>query len=786
MQCKLPSVPFPRLHPRLLALLWLACFAVGCAKIGRVLPKTARRKVDGDVVRDITFEGNGGAIVKAVSGQSDYQLRSQLTVHHAPFGAFTFPFEYAQEVEPFHAEILSKDAYRLEVWYAHHGWFDARVVGWEIRRVRPQKQRKAGVVDVTGYLDPGPRSTIGAFAVDGTGPTTSLIGHQVERTGFVHAGDLFDLQMVFDTRDMLLEQLRNYGFAYATVVVDIDAYPDTHTVDVTLHATPGILARIGTITVSGNEAVDEAVIRDVIRLTQGDTYRVDTIRDAQRHLFDMGLFSMVTVSPRLDDPTAKDVPVQVTINESLFRTLRLGGGVDYDGQFKPRLSATFRHMNLFGALIRFELHGEYGYASRASGAGTEIVAKVRADLSQPRLFDSRRFGLLGSVGIERNLQSAEFPFVRPTADATISWRPKDAIVVTFGPHLEQYRYLDFQGPAAFAAKALFGEGFKNPYTLTTVDANLVIDWRAGDLLSPDGGSITTIGVRQAVPFGAHDFFYTEVQADWHGYASPNLRSVEPHVKGDKDTPSWAAAAGKTALRTVVPEVFALRTHGKALFPWEQRALPYPERAFLGGPTDMRGFRTDQIGPNDCVCLYQPARSGGFDIQNTLDSAYDGLRRILGQNVPRRPVVKPGDPFTGVPGTGQDVQQIYLPEGGSFAAVLSGEMRYDLRTDITGVLFADVGLLHDTWNFKGVGLSDLRFGYGAGLRYASPIGPIRIDTTFRPIYPEDWGPTEFSNCRLVDRIPRAFDLLSTGAGNRDLADRRVPFAWNIFLGIGQAI
>lgn len=776
---------------RVIALLCLAVVAVSCSKdghfkLGRLLPHSARHRTDGDVVRDIGFDGNGQFVGKALSGQSDYQLRSQLTASKAPFGAFTFPFDYFQELEPFHAEILSKDAYKLEVWYAHHGWFDAKVVGWEIRRVHPQRKRKAGVVDITGYLDPGPRSTIRAFKIDGADTNTSLIAHTVERVGFVHAHDLFDLQTVFDTRDLLLAQLKDHGFAYASVVVDIDAYPETHTVDVTLHLTPGILAIIGPITVSGNKAVDESVIRDVIRLDQGEAYRFSDILSAQRHLFDMGLFSMVTVSPHLDDPTLKEIPVDVSVSESLFRTLRLGGGVDYDGQFKPRVSGTFRHMNLFGDLIRFELHGEYGYATRASGAGTEIVAKVKADLSQPRLFDSRRFGVLTSVGIERNLQNAEFPFLRPTAAATLTWRPKDAIVATFGPHLEQYRYLDFQGPAAFAAKSLFGDGFRNPYTLTTLDANLVIDWRKGDTLSPTGGTISTLGLRQAVPFRADDFFYTEFDGDWHGYWSPKTHDLAPHVKGDKESPSWGATAAHAVGRGLLPEVIALRGHGKVLFPEAGRALPYPERAFLGGPTDMRGFRTDQIGPNDCVCLYQPARSGGFDIQNTLDSAYNGVRRFLGQNVPPRKVTKPGDPFTGVPGTGQDVQQIYLPQGGAFAAATSLELRYDLRSDITGVAFVDAGLLEDTLNFKGLGLADFRVGYGFGFRYSSPIGPIRLDSTFRPIYPEDWGPQEYINCRLADRVPRAFDLLSTGVGNRDLTGRSTPFAWNIFLGIGQAI
>ena len=52
-------------------------------------------------------------------------------------------------------DVLKADSHRLELWYAHHGWFDARFGGWEIRRAREASARRAGVVDLLGHVHPG-------------------------------------------------------------------------------------------------------------------------------------------------------------------------------------------------------------------------------------------------------------------------------------------------------------------------------------------------------------------------------------------------------------------------------------------------------------------------------------------------------------------------------------------------------------------------------------------------------------------------------------------------------
>jgi outer membrane protein assembly factor BamA len=66
----------------------------------------------------------------------------------------------------------------------------------------------------------------------------------------------------------------------------------------------------------------------------------------------------------------------------------------------------------------------------------------------------------------------------------------------------------------------------------------------------------------------------------------------------------------------------------------------------------------------------------------------------------------------------------LPIGGDSMFALSEEVRAVLRGNLGAVLFVDAG---NVWaSSGGINLSDLRFAVGPGLRYQTPVGPIRFD------------------------------------------------------------
>jgi outer membrane protein insertion porin family len=100
-------------------------------------------------------------------------------------------------------------------------------------------------------------------------------------------------------------------------------------------------------------------------------------------------------------------------------------------------------------------------------------------------------------------------------------------------------------------------------------------------------------------------------------------------------------------------------------------LPLPERFFAGGDYGPRGFPVDGVGP-------KAVGSGG---------------------------------------------QLY-PTGGNALVLGGAEMRYNVTRSLQVASFLDTGNVYP--ETQDVALSDLRWSAGLGLRYRTPIGPVRLD------------------------------------------------------------
>ena len=117
------------------------------------------------------------------------------------------------------------------------------------------------------------------------------------------------------------------------------------------------------------------------------------------------------------------------------------------------------------------------------------------------------------------------------------------------------------------------------------------------------------------------------------------------------------------------------------------AVPLFERLFAGGSTSVRGYQRRRLGP------------------------------LAGENC-------------------EENEEECNPVGGEALLEGSAELRFPLFGNFRGVVFVDAG---NVWQRPGdIELSDLRYTPGIGLRYATPIGPVRVDAGFKT-RSEDPGP-----------------------------------------------
>jgi outer membrane protein insertion porin family len=114
-------------------------------------------------------------------------------------------------------------------------------------------------------------------------------------------------------------------------------------------------------------------------------------------------------------------------------------------------------------------------------------------------------------------------------------------------------------------------------------------------------------------------------------------------------------------------VVALSARGGLAWPHRDTIeVPIHERFYLGGGTTVRGFTQDAVGPR---------------------------------------------------------RQSPVPTGGDSMVLFNVELRRNLTKEFGLVLFYDTG---NVWTGQVLNLNDLRASYGAGIRYGTPVGPLRID------------------------------------------------------------
>jgi outer membrane protein assembly complex protein YaeT len=84
-----------------------------------------------------------------------------------------------------------------------------------------------------------------------------------------------------------------------------------------------------------------------------------------------------------------------------------------------------------------------------------------------------------------------------------------------------------------------------------------------------------------------------------------------------------------------------------------------------------------------------------------------------------------------------------PVGGEFFTVFNVEYTFPIFGELQGAIFTDAGNLLPT--SEDIGLNDMRYAIGAGLRYKLPVGPIRLDYGVNPDPrpDEDFGAFHFS-------------------------------------------
>jgi len=220
----------------------------------------------------------------------------------------------------------------------------------------PMFDETMATVPVT--VNAGPQLRVSSVSFEGT---TAIPLDELRAEARVQEGALYRADEVDAARTRMQARYRREGFTRASFTARETVRPSEAAVDVVFSADEGPRQVVQEITIAGLRQVDETVVRQQLRLKNGDVLRTADWLEARRRLFESGLFRRVDISvePVKGSPDTSPVGLQVVVEEWPALRLRYGFQVEeqrpeenVDGRdLVPGVAADLTRRTLFGRAI---------------------------------------------------------------------------------------------------------------------------------------------------------------------------------------------------------------------------------------------------------------------------------------------------------------------------------------------------------------------------------------------------------------------------------------------------
>jgi len=175
--------------------------------------------------------------------------------------------------------------------------------------------------------------------------------------------------LIGDTTNLSIEAWRQEGHALAKIesrAVTADHMSENLNVDITIK--PGPAVRYGSVSVSGNDAVDSDFLRFMANLPEGKMFDPDDLSAARLRLMRLGALQSVHIDEAGSALSDDSLPLGLEVRELAPR--RIGIGATVASGEGLGVSAYWIHRNLFNKAERLRFDATVGGISGNSGLGT--------------------------------------------------------------------------------------------------------------------------------------------------------------------------------------------------------------------------------------------------------------------------------------------------------------------------------------------------------------------------------------------------------------------------------
>ncbi len=580
-------------------------------------------------------------------------------------------FSFLSSSNTFDREAFDEDVVRLNALYYDRGYLTVNV-GTPRIELTPDRQH----IDISIPIVEGPRFRIGRVSVkeiDEDGVEVEPLGgrRQLREKLEIRTGEWFSRSTIAQNLQDITRAYRDRGYAAVEITPDTDLDPERRIVDVLVSIRRGPLVRIERINIRGNSRTRDSVIRREIQIAEGELYSPTNVEDSKNRITALGYFERVDVSEE-EGSTPDRIVLNFEVAEKPTGTFQVGAGFSSIESFI--FTAQIQQQNLFGngqsLTLNLQLSG--------------IRQLIQLRLVEPYLFDTEWTGAGEVFKTIRQFQD----FNRDSTGGSFTLGHP-----VFDPNLRfflQYKaeYVDIStrtGPLFGAGQ---GRGFNIFRRLPLAN------------LFQDG---LTSSLRLSVTYDTRD---NRIFAMEGLYASASSEIADSFL-GSNNIFLRHQVFANIYHRLFGSVVIKAHTEWGLITSRNPAGVPVFERFFLGGIFNLRGFNLNDVGP------------------------------------------RAGLPLSTDPNALSARQGVSI--GGNMQLYYNLELEFPIleAVGIRGVIFTDGG---NTWNLEdslcqapaaeqfdtaadpcSVNILHLRHSWGFGVRWISPLGPLRFEwgLPFRP-------------------------------------------------------
>jgi outer membrane protein assembly factor BamA len=535
-------------------------------------------------------------------------------------------------------------------------------------------------------------------------------------------GQLLSPQNLAGDRDTLVSEYLNRGFE--RVAVEVTEHPeaaDVNKVDVIFHITEGPQVFVRNVVLTGLHYTRPTTVERAITLHSGDTLNRTALINTQRNLYDLSLFNEVNAA--VENANGEDTRKTVLLQAVEARRWTFTYGLGFEAQ-----TGTPQN-NCAGANARgvpCNPNGTPGVSPRVVGAltrnnifGREQSASIQGTYG----LLEQRFDLLFQIPHFQGHRNFSIAFNGGYANS------KDVTTYVASRLQAAFRFTqNFQSPGAKLSKAntlIYEYDFRR---VKVAYDSLQVYPAAIELLATAvrvaGPAFTWIRDTRDSTLDAHRGTYTSLQEFYSG--KPFGAEAVFNRFDVSNSKFWSFDKDRFVLARNT-RYGQVRTFGTGT----ESLLPLPERLYAGGPTSLRGFSFNAAGPRDPETGF-PIGGAGALINSTELRLPPPTLPWLGTSLSFVLFHDMGNVFTNARDAWASAARIHQPDRD-----LCRELSYADFSTNPPTPPSPSGPITSTGQQGSCRFDYFTHAVGLGLRYHTPVGPIRLDFSYNlnpPIYP----------------------------------------------------